>query len=81
MMTIITDTYIPYEYTSRIDTLRYIESRCHNVPHSLRRIEKDNEHLTVRCPFSGDYLEIHGITDDLEWLDKELSRRQWYRLK
>jgi hypothetical protein len=79
-MTVITDTYIPYEFENKIDCLKHVESRCHNLKRSLRFVEMDNEHLTVRCPLSGDYLEIVGTTDELNWLHAELSKRNWYRI-
>lgn len=78
-MTIFTDTYIPYDFEKRMDCLKHIESRCHGLKKSLRFIEKDNEHLGVRCPLSGDYLEIVGKEVDIEWLHKELTNRGWYR--
>lgn len=78
-MIIFTGTYIPYEYANKYDVLKYIESRCHKIKKSLRFVEKDNEHLTVRCPLSGDYLDITGSQEDIDWLDSELKRRQWYR--
>lgn len=79
-MTIISDTFVPYEYDNKMDALKYLISRCHGAKKSLRLVEKDNEHLTVRCPFSGDYLEIVGYPDELVWLDEELKSRQWYRV-
>jgi hypothetical protein len=79
-MTIHSDTYIPYEYDNKHDCLKHVESRCHGLKKSLRFIEKDNEHLTVRCPLSGDYLEITGTLEELDWLHNELKRRQWYRV-
>ena len=79
-MTIVTDTYIPYEYDNKTDCLKHIVSRCHNLKNSLRFIEMDNEHLTVRCPLSGDYLDILGNSDELNWLHAELTKRNWYRL-
>ena len=78
-MVIINDTYIPYEYDNKLDCLKHVESRCHNLKKSLRFIEKDNEHLTVRCPLSGDYLEIVGTEVELNWLHAELTIRGWYR--
>ena len=78
-MTIFTGTFLPYEYVSKYDALWHIESRCQGIHKSLRRIEKDSEHLTVRCPLSGDYLEITGTEAELNWLDKELQKRDWYR--
>ena len=77
-MTIITDTFIPYEY-DRQGCLKYIESRCQGLKKALRLIEKDSEHITVRCPLSGDYLDILGSTDELEWLDSMLTRKLLYR--
>lgn len=78
-MTIHSGTYIPYEYPNKLECLKHVESRCHGLKKSLRFIEKDNEHLTVRCPLSGDYLEITGTPEELNWLNNELRKRNWYR--
>lgn len=78
-MTIFTDTYVPYEFDNKYDCLKHIESRCHGLKKSLRFVEKDNEHLTVRCPLSGDYLDVVGTAEELEWLNVELRTRKWYR--
>ena len=79
-MTIFTDTYIPYEFDNKFDCLKHIESRCHNLKKALRFIEIDNEHLRVRCPLSGDYLDIIGKPDEINWIHAELTRREWYRI-
>ena len=78
-MTIFTESYVPYEYDNKYECLRYVESRCHGVKKSLKFVEMDNEHLTVRCPLSGDYLEIVGTEVELNWLHAELTIRGWYR--
>lgn len=80
-MTIITETYIPYEF-NRYEALKYIESRALGIKKSIRFIEIDKEsgHLILRCPLSGDYLEIAGSSEEIEWLDNELRIRQWYRV-
>ena len=78
-MTIFTGDYTPYHYVSRYETFNYVKSRAQGLKKSLRLVEKDSEHLTIRCPLSGDYLEIVGEKDDLEWLDKELRKQNWYR--
>ena len=77
-MTIFTGNYVPYEYANRYETLKYVTSRAQGLKKSLRLVEKDSEHLTIRCPLSGDYLEIVGEKDDLEWLDNELRKQGWY---
>lgn len=79
-MTIFTGTYIPYEYNNKHECLRYVESRCHDIKKSLRFIEMDSEHLTVRCPLSGDYLDILGTPEELNWIHAELTKRNWYRI-
>lgn len=78
-MIIFTGTYIPYEYENKRDVLSYLISRCHNLKKSLRLVEKDNEHLTIRCPLSGDYLEVLGNPNELNWIDDELRKQNWYR--
>ena len=78
-MTIFTGTFIPYEYDNKRDVLDYVISRSQGLEKSLRLTEKDSEHLTIRCPLSGDYLEIVGSIDELEWLHKELKKRNLYR--
>lgn len=80
-MIIFTDTYIPYEFKTRQDCYAYIVERCHGIKRSLRLVEKDIEHLTVRCPISGDYLEVVGSVEELIWLDNELRRHNWYRIR
>lgn len=78
-MTIITDTYIPYEFDDKQQCFKYIESRCHGIKKALRRIEKDNEHLRIRCPLSGDYLNVIGTEEELDWLDDTLGTHELYR--
>ena len=79
-MTIFTDTYIPYEFDNKFECLKHIEGRCLNLKKALRFIEIDNEHLRVRCPLSGDYLDIIGKPDEINWIHAELTRREWYRI-
>lgn len=78
-MTIFTGTYIPYDFNKR-GCLKYIIDRCHNMKQTLKFVEMDNEHLTVRCPLSGDYLDILGTPEELTWINSELRRLNWYRL-
>ena len=78
-MTIITDTYIPYEF-DKLNCLKYLESRTYGLRNSLRVVEKDTEHITIRCPMSGDYLDVIGTAEELEWLDDQLQRRNLYKL-
>ena len=78
-MTIFTDTYIPYDFEDKQKCLKHVEQRCQGIKKALRRIEKDNEHLRIRCPLSGDYIEVTGSMDEINWLHAELTKRKWYR--
>lgn len=78
-MYIFIDTVVPYEFETKERCYRHVTLRCHGIKRSLRRIEKDKEHLCVRCPLSGDYLEIYGKPAEIEWLDNELGLQDWYR--
>lgn len=78
-MTIFTDTYIPYDFDDKQQCFKHIEQRCQGLKKALRKIEKDNEHLRVRCPLSGDYLDIIGTEEELDWLDTTLANHNLYR--
>lgn len=78
-MTVFTETYIPYEFNNKLDCYKYVVNRALNIQKSLRFIEKDTEHLTVRCPVSADYLDIIGEPEEIEWLHMMLKNRHWYK--
>lgn len=78
-MNIYTETFVCAEFETKRETLKYVEFRCQKLLKSLKRIEKNSEHLIVRCPLSGEYLEIVGTPAELDWLDEELKKRNWYK--
>lgn len=77
-MIIKTDTFIPYEF-DKYNCLKYIVCRTQNLKKSLRKVYKKTGYLLIRCPVSGDYLEIIGKANEIEWIDKQLIIGQWYR--
>lgn len=80
-MFIYIDTTVPYEFKTKEACYKHVVIRCHNIKKSLRFVEKDIGHLCVRCPISGDYLEIFGEQFEIDWLDKQLRINSWYRVK
>lgn len=78
-MTIFVDTYMPYEYSDKRDALKYIESCAQGIKKSVRLIEIDSEHLTVKCPLSTTYIDCVGSEEEVDWLHAELTKRKWYR--
>ena len=79
MITILANTTVPYEFKTKEQCMYYVKERAMNIKKSLRFVEKDTGHLCVRCPVSGDYLEIYGKPAEIEWLDNELGLQDWYR--
>ena len=78
-MYIFIDTTVPYEFAHKEDCFRHVTLRCHGIKKSLTFVEKDKEHVCVRCPLSGDYLEIFGKSTEIEWLNDMLHKYKWYR--
>lgn len=78
-MIIFTNTYIPYEY-DRTGLLKVVMDKSLGIKRSIRLVEKDTEHLTIRCPVTGEYLDILGTADDIEWLFSQMTNRMLLRL-
>lgn len=79
-MTIFNDTFIPVEFESRRDTFNYIVERAMFIRRSIRCIETEPDHLTLRLPGSGECIEIAGTEQDIIWLHTELTRKNYYRI-
>lgn len=79
MYTIITNTFIPYTFKDTNECVKYIKDMSFNILYSIRLIEKTPERLIIRCPVSGEYLDIHGSESAIDWLDDELISQNLYR--
>lgn len=79
MFTIYTDTYIPYEFNDVEEVIQYVIEMSHGLKSAIRLIEKNTEHLVIRCPVSGEYLDILSSQANLNELDKLLISRNLYR--
>lgn len=79
-MLIESNTFISYDYDEKREAYEHIIARTHNIKKSLKLVEKDKEHLIVRCPLSADYLTIRGTESEIEWLDQQLRLHNWYRI-
>lgn len=72
------DVFMPYEFATIEATINFIKQLSLGITHGIIRIEKDTEHLTIRCPVSGEYLDITSSTMTLNKLDRELQRQHLY---
>lgn len=79
-MTIFNDTFVPFSFPKKEDCYMYVIDRAHRIKRSLRLVESDNEHLTIRCPLSGDFLDVTGTPQELAWLNHKLSINNWWRI-
>ena len=68
-----------YKLNDYFDYVAFLEKKCYGIKHSLSRITKDTGHLKVRCPVSGEYIDVFGTEDELNWLDEMLERKELYR--
>ena len=73
------DVYIPYEFATIDGAVNFIRQISMGITHGILRIEKDTEHLTVRCPVSGEYLDITSSTKNLDALDRDLYKQHLYK--
>lgn len=78
-MYIFIDATMPYEL-SKEQSLNYVIERCYNTKHSLSFINKTTEHLEVRCPVAGDYLELVGTESEINWIHQKFKQLELYRL-
>ncbi len=78
-MTVFNDTFRPIELKNQMSTFNYIVERSMNIRRSIRFIEKEPDHLTIRLPGCGEYLEITGTESEVNWLDEQLRRYDYYR--
>lgn len=78
-MTVFNDTFRPIELKDRGSTLNYIVERSMGIRRSIRFIEKEPDHLTLRLPGCGEYIEVTGTEAEVMWLDDQLLKRDYYR--
>lgn len=79
MFIIYTNTYIPYEFDTLEETIDYIIQMSHGLKSAIRLVEKNTEHLVIRCPVSGEYLDILSSEANLNELHELLISRNLYR--
>lgn len=76
---IIGDSFLPYDFRNWREAANYVIDRCCGVIRGLDLIEKNKEHLEVRCPLGGEYLDIVGSEEDLEMIHRTLILQNLYR--
>ena len=75
----IRNVFMPYEFDSVNDAVLFIKQLSMGITHGIILLEKDTEHLTIRCPVSGEYLDITSTEITLKKLHKELQKQHLYK--
>lgn len=78
-MLIITENYVPYDFNNWRECVNFIIDKCYGVKRGLTLIEKDKEHLEVRCPLTGEYMTILGSDETIERVHTQLILQNLYR--
>lgn len=76
---IIGDDYAPYDFFNWREACNFLIDKCYGMKRAMKLIEKDKEHLEVRCPLTGEYLTVLGDSDDLEHIHTTLILQNLYR--
>lgn len=76
---IIGDTYTPYDFNNWREACNYLYDKCYGITRAMTLIKKDKEHLELRCPLTGEYLNVLASEDDLAAIDEFFTRHNLYR--
>lgn len=76
---VIGDTFLPYDFLSWRECCNYIIDKCYGMKRAMYLIDKDKEHLELRCPLTGEYLTVLASEEDLECIHKTLTLQNLYR--
>lgn len=79
-MTILNNTFIPYEFDMKEGAYAYICERAFFIKKSITLVEADSSHICLRMPVSGDYMDVLGTVQELAWLNQKLQLNRWYRI-
>ena len=70
----------PLEFENVADIAQYVEDMNVGIHKQVGLIERNTEHLLIRCSVSGDYLDITADTsEEIDRLHKRLMQRNLYR--
>lgn len=76
---VIGDDYAPYDFFNWREACNFIIDKCYGMKRAMKLIQKDKEHLELRCPLTGEYLTVLGDESDLEHIHTTLILHNLYR--
>jgi hypothetical protein len=77
---VIGDTFLPYDFLNWRECCNFLIDKCYGLTRAMTLIAKDNEHLELRCPLTGEYLTVLASPEDLENIHRTFILQNLYRL-
>jgi hypothetical protein len=76
---VIGDTFAPYDFTNWRECVNYLIDKNYGIKRGMSLIQKDKEHLELRCPLTGEYLTVLASPENLEKIHTQLIIQNLYR--
>ena len=76
---VIGDDFSPYDFLHWRECCNFLIDKCYGMTKAMTLIQKDKEHLEMRCPLTGEYLTVLASTEDLERIHRTFILQNLYR--
>lgn len=76
---VIGDDFLPYDFRNWRECCNFLIDKCYGMKRAMILIKRDNEHLELRCPLTGEYLTVLGCSEDLECIHRTFILQNLYR--
>lgn len=76
---VIGDSFSPYDFLTWRECCNFLIDKCYGMKKAMTLVQKDKEHLELRCPLTGEYLTVLASTDDLEHIHRTFILQNLYR--
>lgn len=76
---VIGDTFLPYDFLTWRECCNFLIDKCYGMTRAMTLVEKDEEHLELRCPLTGEYLTVLASEEDLEHIHTTFILQNLYR--
>lgn len=76
---VIGDTFLPYDFNNWRECCNFLIDKCYGMKRGMTLVNRDKEHLEMRCPLTGEYLTILSSPENLEKIHNQFIIQNLYR--
>lgn len=76
---VIGDTFQPYDFLTWRECCNFLIDKCYGMKRAMTLVNRDKEHLELRCPLTGEYLTVLGSEENLENIHRTFILQNLYR--